>query len=1047
MMNKKIFILMFCMALLLVPIISGTTTSYTSSLDKVCNNVDGKIVCTNTLYSGIRNVYEDDEWKRVENARSLVGSGIVPVILENDKDFPVEVVDYNYTSIKVNLNPKGFNIFVKDVPVRVWEVKDEDSKVGDFKNTYEKVVDEDISYWLLNQQETKTYDFGMDSILEFGYNSTTITLTLANGGTIGDTYVAQDNPSTNYASSNELYYDASPLANNILIKFNITSIPENIIITNAVLRLRGSDNKLEEGEYLNLSWYEVYNYPSYNISGQEWKQDETNWSNSPLESTQYNTTSEPNTNTTCYFGQSVSTERIIPLTNLVNKSYTNGADNFTVMSKVHLNVSGASDTCRFLSSRWGTSSQRPKLEITYIVGLGINITSPINQTYTTIPTTLNWTVGGDIEEFCWYSDDLGVSNTTVTCSDLSKALTFPQSSSTYFMWTNDSDNNILTSNVTFFVDSIDPSLTVDVAQSTLAGLQLIPYNISVNFTVIDTNLKSCWYNSTWSSAITNMTCNQNLTNISLSNYETDHIIYLYANDSLGNEKLTSKVVSIDAVEIAQYYLNSTTEGSIAPFQINLSINPLTVITIKDLFYNYTNMGAGTLTAIGGDNYSITKSIEIPVIAGGGVIDFYWNLSLDDGTIFQSVVRNQTIATISLDDCTIQGTLIFNYSLKDEETQSIVNINGNTLNSTIDLDVNFFTLNTNTLVVNYSKRYTNNTNPQICATDETLNNTQYSVDVVARYESTNYATEYSHIQSFTLTNNSFPQHINLFDLDSDDSTEFLITFKDATFALVDGALIDITRYYVDEGLFRTIEIPKTDSDGQAMGHFVQNDVIYTIIISKGGTILAVFDNKVAICADATIGDCQMNLNAFSTGIPSIDFETEYNLNFATTFDEDARRITTIFSTQDGSVSTVQLNATQFTGYGNTTVCSHLLTSSSGTLICDIPESFGNVTVIAELFSSNSPDRLIATYIFSVEEDALDIFGYTGIILVFILIVTLPFLLISSTIGMIIGVFIGLIIATLLNLYEGGGILGVGATVIWAIVAGGIIIWKIAQGRGE
>ena len=680
-----------------------------------------------------------------------------------------------------------------------------------------------------------------------------------------------------------------------------------------------------------------------------------------------------------------------------------------------------------------------------------------NTTDTTPDLSCNFTGGGgetitDITVLVYDDEDnLDYTNTEsgLSLDSYNKTWTSSELTDDDYLWAcfgEGTSTEDYAGNRTLTIDTTFPTINIDVAQTTISGLQLVPYNISINHTEIDSLLQTCFFNSSWNAAITYLTCNQNLTNITLPVYGIDHTIFIYANDSLGKESVASKSISIDAIEIAQSYENKTTEGTFSTFQINITIPSTRVITIKDLIYSNANKGAVTLTNIAGNNYSMLKSIEIPNIVTGGNVSFYWNISLDDGTIFQSAKTNQTVSAFSIDDCSIQGTLVLNYSLKDEETQSIVNINGNTLNSTIDLDVNIFTFDTNTLIINYSSRYANNTNPQVCIIDESLNNTRYKMDVVTRYESTGYATEYSHIQGFTLSNNTIPQNINLFDLASADSTEFLITFKDETFALVSGALIDITRYYVDEGLFRTIEIPKTDSDGQAMGHFVQNDVIYTIIISKGGTILATFNDKVAICADATIGDCQMNLNAFSTGIPSIDFETEYNLNFATTFDEDARRITTIFSTQDGSVSTVQLNATQFTGYGNTTVCSHLLTSSSGTLICDIPESFGNVTVIAKLYSSSSPDRLVKTYIFSIKEDALDIFGYTGIILVFILIVTLPFLLISSTIGMIIAVFIGLIIAVLLNLYEGGGILGVGATVIWAIVAGGIIIWKIAQ-KGE
>ncbi len=599
------------------------------------------------------------------------------------------------------------------------------------------------------------------------------------------------------------------------------------------------------------------------------------------------------------------------------------------------------------------------------------------------------------------------------------------------------------------IDTIAPTVTVEHPTTNQNfSSTAMPLSIQLNWTYSDINyVQACWY---WDGTVnTTVTCGDNAT---INLYNGQRTLVGYANDSAGNWNSDSVTFNIYNYSVSQAVdKTSIGEGDTTTFNLTIHVDDIDYWSgsFAKLLYNGTYYDAVVSTRTNEKTW--TRSIIIPDTLGGSpnLVNWSWNYSIELETtvLIANTTQNQTqlVYHLTLDDCSVQGTLVLNYSLKNEETQSVISLSSD-LNSTIDIDVNIYTIDTSALIINYSHRYTNNTNPQVCIVDETLNSTPYKMDVVTKYEATGYATEYSHIQSFTLTNNTIPQNINLFDLASADSTEFLITFKDETFALVGGALIDITRYYVDEGLFKTIEIPKTDSNGQAMGHFVQNDVIYTLIISKEGTILAIFNDMVAVCADTTIGDCKINLNAFLTGIPATDFETEYNLNIATTFDEDARRITTIFSTIDGSVSTVQLNATQFTGYGNTTVCSHLLTSSSGTLICDIPESFGNVTVIAKLYSSSSPDRLVKVWIFTIEEDAMDIFGYTGIVLVFILILTIPFLLISSTIGMIIGTFIGLIIAALLNIYEGGGIIGVGATVLWAIIAGGIIIWKISQ-RGE
>ena len=109
----KIMLFIF-VGLFLISLVSATT-EYTPSSDTICN--DG--VCTKTLYSGVRNVYEDNQWKKVEEARSLKDKGFNVIMLEDDKEFPVEVVDFNYTSIKVKLNPKGIKVFNENIPLRI----------------------------------------------------------------------------------------------------------------------------------------------------------------------------------------------------------------------------------------------------------------------------------------------------------------------------------------------------------------------------------------------------------------------------------------------------------------------------------------------------------------------------------------------------------------------------------------------------------------------------------------------------------------------------------------------------------------------------------------------------------------------------------------------------------------------------------------------------------------------------------------------------------------------------------------------------------------
>jgi hypothetical protein len=144
----------------------------------------------------------------------------------------------------------------------------------------------------------------------------------------------------------------------------------------------------------------------------------------------------------------------------------------------------------------------------------------------------------------------------------------------------------------------------------------------------------------------------------------------------------------------------------------------------------------------------------------------------------------------------------------------------------------------------------------------------------------------------------------------------------------------------------------------------------------------------------------------------------------------------FSTLDGSSANVQLNVTKFDSYGNNTICSPTLSSSSGTLSCSIPTSTGNVSIFYKFYKDG---RLISTSTYNLDVTPTQVYGAGRIILVIILFITLVGLGLGSKEGAIISAFIGLVLATILNVYS-TGFVGAGATILWFLIAGGIILYK-------
>ena len=516
----------------------------------------------------------------------------------------------------------------------------------------------------------------------------------------------------------------------------------------------------------------------------------------------------------------------------------------------------------------------------------------------------------------------------------------------------------------------------------------------------------------------------------------------YACDNEANCTITgNKTFLVISIVVNNESFNAiTTEAATETFQVNVSVATGLRLTLGRLHYNGTGYD-GTITDLGSDQFSVLRSLAVPAVDAETNFSFFWELRLEDDSNINSSLNNQTVLPFNIDNCTTQGLVILNYTLRDEDTQILVD--NSTRNSTIEVDLQIFPLGSSIAIVNFSTEYLNQTQALVCVANDTLTGVSFRLDAQARYDGgEDYISEFNNIQNFTLTSTSVPQNITLLNLLSDRSQEFLIRVKDKNFLALDGAIVDITRKYVAEGTFKTVEVPMTDQAGETLGHFVLGDVIYTLIVKKNGVIIATLDNVLARCTNVATGNCIISINEFSSSIATQDYTTIQNISFATSFDDATSEITTVFTTSDGGVKTVLLNGTLSDRFGNTTICSDTLVSSSGTLICTIPSTFGNATVVASLVVDGVT---VSTSFVTITDDPADLFGGTGIILALLIILTLSMLFVSSPVGQLVGLMVGIALSSIMLLYTGGSIIGVGSIMIWLIVTIAILIWKINKNK--
>jgi hypothetical protein len=93
------------------------------------------------------------------------------------------------------------------------------------------------------------------------------------------------------------------------------------------------------------------------------------------------------------------------------------------------------------------------------------------------------------------------------------------------------------------------------------------------------------------------------------------------------------------------------------------------------------------------------------------------------------------------------------------------------------------------------------------------------------------------------------------------------------------------------------------------------------------------------------------------------------------------------------------------------------------------------------------RLFANDYFNLMASPYDLFGSTGIVLAGFGFLTIVLMASSSGVAVVIFGTIGLVVMGLLTLLGGSNPFTLGGGMIWLVVAGGVLLWKIGQRRAR
>jgi len=170
------------------------------------------------------------------------------------------------------------------------------------------------------------------------------------------------------------------------------------------------------------------------------------------------------------------------------------ADNYTITGGEGLNLSLQTDltlsegvhnwTCKATSvdNTIKTATAR-NLNIDSVAPL-LEIIYPTAGNYNADIIELNYTIDDLNNDTCWYSLDLGATNTTTTCDgNITDTITSTEGSNTWKVWANDTFGNENSSSVTFFVDTVYPLIDYGIgteADSTYFARDWIYMNVTLD---------------------------------------------------------------------------------------------------------------------------------------------------------------------------------------------------------------------------------------------------------------------------------------------------------------------------------------------------------------------------------------------------------------------------------------------------------------------------------------------------------------------------------------------------------------------------------------
>jgi len=462
-------------------------------------------------------------------------------------------------------------------------------------------------------------------------------------------------------------------------------------------------------------------------------------------------------------------------------------------------------------------------------------------------------------------------------------------------------------------------------------ISAVGYNFTSNFNITGTNANNyTWKNATYtlwksdgtffSNTTTTLAGNNTVDETFIDSFTLGDYLWdvsgIYGNDTFSNYTWSSNgnfSFIVGATIDSQTYDNTTYETADNIFSVNITLFSGVVLQAAYLYYDDVKY-IGTVTSLGSDKYSMTKTISVPL--SNGVSEnksFFWSF------IYTSPVQrtqntttlNQTVEPIFFGVCNATYTThALDIDIKEEGTFD-------DLNGTLEFSADYW-LGDGSVKKTFTYSYLVNDTSSYDFCINPINRT-FNIDDIISYTSDGYDRRDYFLNDATLSNNTM--NLSLYLLSTASTDIFTFTVQDENSKKVEGAFINIQRWDVGTNNFYTVGMIKTTSDGTGIINTRLNDAWYRYQVTYGGTLYLTTE---PVKEAGTTRTLEINLAETNP------YEQFGDIDYSLTYDEDTNISVFTWADTTGSVAIGCLRVLKMEGNGTTEVYYSCVESSSSSL---------------------------------------------------------------------------------------------------------------------